>query len=192
MKFKDHKNVSRYLINSHKCRIKARHRWALIVGSVIPDIAFYTYFRGSFNGQKLKGHNYENTRECMRQLIEDIRKDDNYGIKRFFNVGKLLHYSADSFTYAHNSLFKGNISAHRAYEMKLHDRLEAVMNGTEEAALFAGAADIYTRIKELHDRYMNEVHGCQIDCAYIMSVTAFIYSMLAVNGYAEAEMAVAA
>ena len=59
MKFKDHKNISRYLVKSHDCRIKARNRWALIIGSVIPDIAFYTYFRGSFNGQKLKGHNYE-------------------------------------------------------------------------------------------------------------------------------------
>ena len=84
MKFKDHKNISRYLVKSHDCRIKARNRWALIIGSVIPDIAFYTYFRGSFNGQKLKGHNYENTSGLINHLIENIESDNKFGVKRYY------------------------------------------------------------------------------------------------------------
>jgi hypothetical protein len=132
MKFKDHKNVSRYLERSQSRRIKARNRWALIVGSVIPDIAVFTYFRGSLSGRKLKGHNYENTCGIIGDLIETISDSDKYGIKRYFEIGKLLHYSADSFTYAHNLSFTGTLGEHRAYEMELHERLnEAMMSDAE-------------------------------------------------------------
>ena len=43
MKFKDHKNVSQYLVESLNCKLKFRHRWALVIGSVIPDITVYTF-----------------------------------------------------------------------------------------------------------------------------------------------------
>ena len=192
MKFKDHKNISRYLVKSHDCRIKARNRWALIIGSVIPDIAFYTYFRGSFNGQKLKGHNYENTSGLINHLIENIESDNKFGVKRYFDIGKLLHYSADSFTFAHNSHFKGNISAHRAYEMKLHERLEEAMSNNYVGIAYKGVSDMHARIKELHDRYVLESPDCQTDCSYIMYVLRYLYLMLAIEGVSESEMTVAA
>lgn len=181
MKFKDHKNISSYLAKSHERRIKVRYRWALVIGSVIPDIAFYTYFRGSFNGKKLKGHNYENTSGVIGSLIESIESSNKYGVKRYFNIGKLLHYSADSFTYAHNSYFTGTIGEHRAYEMKLHERLVEAMNGDESHLVYSGMSDMYARIKELHDAYVLQMPDCQTDCRYIMYVLRYLYSMLAVE-----------
>ena len=98
MKFKDHKNVSQYLVESLNCKLKFRHRWALVIGSVIPDITVYTYFRRSDGGQKLRGHNYENSMDCMKQLVESVNNDKANSITKYIHVGMLLHYSADSFT----------------------------------------------------------------------------------------------
>ncbi len=192
MKFKDHKNMSCYLAASMNRRIKARNRWALIVGSVIPDIAVFTYLRGSLSGEKLKGHNYENTSHIIGSLIDNIYRNRKYGVRRYFEIGKLLHYSADSFTYAHNSSFTGTISEHRAYEMELHERLdEAMRSGEEDEALeleihnddgfYKNAADMNEKLKRLHNDYSALIPDSQNDCRYIMYVLGYLYGSLAVE-----------
>jgi hypothetical protein len=187
MKFKDHKNISFYLVKSQERRIKARNMWALVIGSVIPDITVYTYLRGSLSGKKLKGHNYENTSVVISDLIERISNSHKYGIRRYFELGKLLHYSADSFTYAHNSRFTGTLSEHRAYEWELHERLEEAMvsdsNITDKIGNEQGC-DMCARIRELHEAYSRKAPDSRNDCRYIMYVMDYLYKTLGAEGAA--------
>ena len=185
MKFKDHKNVSQYLVESLNCKLKFRHRWALVIGSVIPDITVYTYFRRSDGGQKLRGHNYENSMDCMKQLVESVNNDKANSIMKYIHVGMLLHYSADSFTYAHNSHFKGTIGEHREYEMRLHEELEEAMRNNISSETLNEVNDIFARIKELHDMYLKEIPCCQIDCAYIFDIVTYIFILLVGGDYAQ-------
>jgi hypothetical protein len=187
MKFKDHKNISFYLVKSQERRIKARNMWALVIGSVIPDITVYTYLRGSLSGKKLKGHNYENTSVLISDLIERISNSHKYGIWRYFTLGKLLHYSADSFTYAHNSRFTGTLSEHRAYEMELHERLEEAMVRDSDVTSKIGnerSSDMCAKIRELHEAYSQKTPDSRNDCRYIMYVMDYLYKTLGAEGAA--------
>jgi hypothetical protein len=187
MKFKDHKNISFYLVKSQERRIKARNMWALVIGSVIPDITVYTYLRGSLSGKKLKGHNYENTSVVISDLIERISNSHKYGIWRYFELGKLLHYSADSFTYAHNSRFTGSLAEHRAYEMELHERLEEAMVRESDDISKIGneqSSDTCARIRELHEAYSRKTPDSRNDCRYIMYVMDYLYKTLGAEGTA--------
>jgi hypothetical protein len=187
MKFKDHKNISFYLVKSQERRIKARNMWALVIGSVIPDITVYTYLRGSLSGKKLKGHNYENTSVVINDLIERISNSHKYGIWRYFELGKLLHYSADSFTYAHNSRFTGSLAEHRAYEMELHERLEEAMVRESDDISKIGneqSSDMCERIRELHEAYSRKTPDSRNDCRYIMYVMDYLYKTLGAEGAA--------
>ena len=76
--------------------------------------------------------------------------------------------------------------------MKLHERLEEAMSSDYSGIAYKGMSDMYSRIKELHDRYVLESPDCQTDCSYIMYVLRYLYSMLAIEGVSEAEMTVVA
>ena len=87
--------------------IYPEHHFWVAFGSIAPDIFVHTY---------LKGHTYDTAAEMIFQKIEKLEEKGKVGIWSSFQLGYILHYIEDFFTYPHNSCFAENLSEHIRYE----------------------------------------------------------------------------
>lgn len=99
---------------------------AFLFGCVEPDINLLSHL--DLDKQKktahLHGHNHPYLDQRILRLIEKLTLNPNITPLYAFRLGVLLHYLADAFTFAHNTNFKGNFSAHNAYEKAFHRYFE--------------------------------------------------------------------
>lgn len=119
MKSSSHKRIGQFLAAQHLHNLSPIYIRAFMLGCIQPDKNPATYLKGSMRSQWLRGHNYENSRRYMVRLCRRIEKKKTLTLTDYYQLGKLMHYIADSFTYAHNREFRGNLRCHRLYEQRL-------------------------------------------------------------------------
>ncbi len=88
-------------------------------GCTEPDSNPLTYLKGSRTIQWPRGHNYRNAERLMARLSASLSRRERWGMLDYYRLGKLIHYTSDAFTYAHNETFRENIHEHRCYEARL-------------------------------------------------------------------------
>ncbi len=156
MKFISHIRIAAFAVS--KAMALGMDRFcaiAYIFGSVQPDIKITSYFRGIEPGEEKRGHSYKTAIRRIKKLEEQISGSAcKAGIVYSYRWGKLSHYAADAFTFAHNiELFKGTISEHRDYEKLLHKGLVARLRH-EDWSFFYDIDSVAGTISEIHDRYI--------------------------------------
>lgn len=119
MKSSSHKRIGLYLAKKHFHDHAPIYIRAFMLGCVQPDKNPTTYLKGSIRCQWLRGHNYENSYKYMSRLCRRIEKKKTLKLSDYYQLGKLMHYIADSFTYAHTRKFGKNLYCHRLYEQRL-------------------------------------------------------------------------
>ncbi len=165
MKAKAHTLLANFLIANNPIFKSRLSEIAFKFGSIEPDINFLTYFRKSRKEEKMRGHNYDNCVHHMAKLARILEKCKKYGVLRSYTMGKLLHYVADGFTFAHNSSFGENIRIHREYEMKHYDRL---ITELEFYSLKEYEPKDFEEIKSLHNSYNMESQCVANDVKYLL------------------------
>lgn len=120
---KSHHVLGKHLANIYFPQLPDRYCRAFVTGCVQPDKNPTTYLKGSLRRKWLSGHNFTNSRRYMRRLICRLGRKGRWHLWDYYTLGKLLHYTADAFTGAHNPQFRGNLTEHRAYEKKLHNHI---------------------------------------------------------------------
>lgn len=177
MRTEDHKCLGYYLLEqANEMMLNVKCKKAMVFGSIEPDLNFFTYLRGSVRKQTFKGHNYENTREYIQKLIQRIESDQCSDKKRYYHIGRLLHYTADAFTYPHNTKFTGSISDHCNYEKKLHVYMNSMLiNHTFVRGEVTSEITLGKQIEKLHDKYLTETHHYVTDCNYIMKAVSLVF-----------------
>ena len=69
----------------------------------------------------LRGHNHPYLDKRIRRMTQKLASQGRTITPLYaFRLGVLLHYLADSFTFAHNMNFRGDFEAHNAYENTFH------------------------------------------------------------------------
>ncbi len=121
MRGKSHQYLGRYLIDHYMPDIPRLHKKAFLIGCIEPDRNPATYLKGSIRCQWLRGHNYRNARRFMRRISQRLEKKDRMHLYDYYTLGKLIHYTTDAFTYAHNDTFSANLLDHREYEVALQE-----------------------------------------------------------------------
>ncbi len=121
MRGKSHICLGRYLAQHYMEGVPQRYVRAFLVGCVEPDRNPITYLKGSLRCQWLRGHNYQNARRFMRQISRRLERKESLHLFDYYTLGKLIHYTADAFTYAHNASFPKDLSEHREYEAALQE-----------------------------------------------------------------------
>jgi len=178
VKTQDHKEIARHLMKEKSNLHNKKLKIFFILGNIAPDYNPFTYFRGSISKQFLGGHNYENINEYMKKLMLRISKCNYSEISRYYLLGKLIHYIADAFTFAHNKNFQGNIIQHCAYENELHKYISHSFNSNIEAPLcMINEENVMNHIEWLHKCYMEETMGCETDCRYINKSVKLIFDV---------------
>lgn len=152
MRGKSHCRLGSYLTVNYMRGISSHKRRAFLIGCIQPDRNPMTYLKGSLRHQWLRGHNYPNTQRYMTRISHRLEKKQRLRLLDYYTLGKLIHYTADAFTYAHNDRFPDDLNAHMKYEAGLQRHflayLDAVSIPTPSATL-----SIMDSIRDFHREY---------------------------------------
>lgn len=121
MRGKSHRCIGAYLAGHYMQNVPKRYIKAFQLGCIEPDRNPITYLKGSLRCQWLRGHNYRNARRFMRKISFRLEHKPKLNLYDYYTLGKLIHYTTDAFTYAHNIDFPTALSDHKQYEEALQE-----------------------------------------------------------------------
>mgnify|MGYP003303133540 CR=1 FL=1 len=152
MRGKSHIALGHYLLNRYLPDLPRRYRKAFLIGCIEPDRNPATYLKGSLRCQWLRGHNYHNARRFMRRISLRLEQKEALNLFDYYTLGKLIHYTADAFTFAHNERFPENLTEHREYETQLQNHfLKFLQDCPQVSVRLAGS--IMDGISSYHREY---------------------------------------
>ncbi len=162
---KDHYIIARYLtddVGLFRCKSCKK---AFVLGCVYPDMNLFSYITGG----TLRGHNYDCRRKYIAEELEKLTVKPSPTPAEAFRMGMLLHYIQDSFTYAHDNRFKGNINQHFHYETLLHNQMMLFMQNTAFAEIGSiESSSLQKRFDSLRGEYISRPKSINNDCAFIL------------------------
>ncbi len=169
MKTKDHFILGNNLAANYLNSISSVYRKAFILGNIFPDINVFSYLRGTFSHKKISGHSFECSADCIKKLTDNLHNIKKFSISDYFNLGKLIHYTADAFTFAHNNCFYGNLISHIQYEEKLHSEFQKLNEQNKKHAFvfYLNNQDLWTKFSLLHSSYLQGTGSCLWDLKHI-------------------------
>lgn len=187
MRKKSHIFLSRYLVSDISTQELWKHRKAFYLGSILPDCkpSFLTTkheFAGTFDMVQDRilaltfdtEHFHRNSRAYMREL------------------GEVIHYIADYFTFPHNATYDGNLKDHCYYEKDLKFGLKAYIKSgqafadkEEVTAEIESTETLVDFIEVAHKEYLSRKRNVDEDCYYIVRicqlVAAAVLNLVALN-----------
>lgn len=177
MKGKSHAMLGNYLAEEYLDGVSARCVKAFLVGCIQPDRNPATYLKGSLRCQWLRGHNWGNAQKYMQRLCQRLERKEKLSIFSCYCLGKLIHYTVDAFTYAHNEEFTEDLKEHNAYERELQ---EYFLDHFGELAIAGRPASGGTMeaIRAYHESYLEGPFDIRTDCRYAMTVCCCVLAML--------------
>ena len=152
MRGQSHKCLGQYLAKQYMPDAPKRYIRAFLAGCVEPDKNPATYLKGSIRFQWLRGHNYRNARRYMGRLSRRLENRSRLRLLDYYAMGKLIHYTTDSFTSAHNAGFPARLEFHRAYEAELQNYFLSFLSRNPQPAAIA-CRDIMDAIRSQHRLY---------------------------------------
>lgn len=180
MKSCSHYSLGHYLTDTYLQEYPKFFRQAFSLGCIQPDKNPTTYLKGSFRWQWFRGHNWDNAKNYIRRTGNHLQARKKLKLLDFYRLGKLIHYTADAFTYAHNKNYTDSLSAHRSYESDLHNQLEMFLadHACDFQIGFEPNDSISDFISKNHKRYMrhlpcleNDMEYCVRMCAQVLQLT---------------------
>lgn len=177
MRGKSHRQIGAYLAGVYFPHIPPVYRRAFLLGCIEPDRNFATYFKGSIRAQWLRGHNYENAKKYMSRIARHLENKPRWNCLDYYTAGKLIHYTVDAFTYAHNASFPTDLREHKVYEAALQDYFLEFLksHNTSPRKPYHSVMDT---IQKNHCEYLRTTPNILRDAAYAFSVSCCVAQML--------------
>lgn len=177
MRGKSHICLGQYLVEHYMKDTPKRYAKAFLIGCVEPDRNPVTYLKGSLRCQWLRGHNYRNARRFMRQISQRLERKETLNLFDYYTLGKLIHYTTDAFTYAHNDTFPTALSDHREYEAALQDHfLEYISGDPQVNPKVAGT--VMEAISRYHREYETQKADIRTDSRFALTACCCVLAVL--------------
>lgn len=180
MRRESHRMLGVFLAAHYLGDIQAVYRKAFLLGCTEPDINPTTYLKGSLRAQWLRGHNYENANHFTARIAERLEKKQQYSIWDYYSLGKLLHYTADAFTLAHNDHFPADIHHHRVYEAKLQKDFLPSLSAYRPEKIHP-EIPIQQYVQQMHNRYIVQPACIETDIHFILMVCCTVIQKLTIH-----------
>lgn len=177
MKANSHRQIGLYLIAQYMQHIPRRYVRSFLLGCIEPDKNPTTYLKGSVRSQWLRGHNWENSQKYIKRISRRLEQKQTFALLDFYNLGKLMHYTADAFTYAHNRHFLNDLKAHRAYEAKLDAYLRQYLADMSEPLMPSREA-VAMILRKYRLEYIRTASGIRTDAIYSLAACNAIVMQL--------------
>lgn len=120
MRKKSHLSLAGFLVQGMDNEVLSRRWRSFYLGNILPDC------KPSFVTVR---HEYDKTFDLMAEMLRALAEEDGYWsmdtAQYMRDLGQIVHYIADYFTYPHNTHFPGNIKDHCVYEEHLKHGLRA-------------------------------------------------------------------
>lgn len=180
MKSCSHRTLGQYLTNTYLLDYPQFCQKAFSLGCIQPDKNPTTYLKGSFHWQWLRGHNWDNAKKYIRKTGDRLQARRRLKLLDFYQLGKLIHYTADAFTYTHNKTYTENLSAHRGYESDLHGKLEAYLMelSNDYGIVFDPNGSVSDFISNNHRRYMRHLPCMDNDMDYCVRMCVQVLQLM--------------
>lgn len=117
METKNHWHLAEFITVERNWK---KYKKQIVLGSIMPDINLLTY---------LQGHTYKDSIQMIRKNAKALVDQKLWNKASFYQLGIILHYVADYFTFPHNATFKGSLSEHRSYEKELRSCFRGFLSG---------------------------------------------------------------
>lgn len=175
MRKKSHISLAKYIVDSLGEQELQKHKKAFYLGSILPDC------KPSFITIK---HEMEGTFPKVQHELEELverQKNTQINMRVFYrNLGEVIHYIADYFTFPHNPHYPGNLKDHCIYEEHLKRGLkEYIASGEAEknsewvrlsVVNLNSTADICNFIRKAHETYVKLKNSVEDDCRHIVTL----------------------
>ena len=180
MKSCSHRTLGQHLINTYLLDCSAFHRRAFSWGCIQPDKNPTTYLKGSIRSQWLRGHNWDNAKRYIRKTGNQLQARKKLKLLDYYRLGKLIHYTADAFTYSHNRNYLQNLVAHRNYETKLHRELETYLTllSNDFSIVLDPQGSVSEFISKNHKNYMRHIPCVHNDMDYCVRVCSQVLQLM--------------
>ncbi len=169
MRKKSHISLAKYIVDSLNEQNLQKHKKAFYLGSILPDC------KPSFLTTR---HEIQETFDQVEEKIRRLSSGENVKNLRvyFRDLGQVIHYVADYFTFPHNRNYTGTLKDHCTYEKRLKQGLkeyirsgEAARN-SEKARRFRSPEAICEFIRRAHEAYMSRRTNVERDCRMIVAL----------------------
>lgn len=171
MRKKSHISLAMYIVDSLQENELQRHRKAFYLGSILPDCkpSFLT------TKHEITGTFDKVSSEIARLSQMDLSEKIN--MRAYCrDLGQVIHYIADYFTFPHNKHYPGNLKDHCNYEEQLKKSLRTYIKSGEAAKnqeymrQFVTPEALCTFIQAKHDEYMKRRSDIEMDIHHIVSI----------------------
>lgn len=173
MRKKSHISLAKYIVDSLDEQDLIKHKKAFYLGSILPDC------KPSFITVK---HEMEGTFPKVQQELKELverQQASQINMRVFYrNLGEVIHYIADYFTFPHNAQYQGSLKDHCVYEEHLKKELkEYIQSGEAErnrewihsSVLSLNSIEaICNFIQKAHETYVQLKNSIQWDCRHIV------------------------
>ena len=177
MRGKSHQALGRLLTREFPEDTRKLHIRAFLIGCIEPDRNPVTYLKGSLRCQWLRGHNYENARLYMKRISTRLERKQSWNIFDWYTLGKLIHYTTDAFTYAHNNTCPADLDVHREYEVRLQNYFLEYLKGDPKVDTSA-AKSVMDTIADYHREYMDLPVNIRTDSRFALTVCCCVLAVL--------------
>lgn len=177
MKANSHRLLGQHLADCFLQEYPRRYVRAFLLGCIEPDKNPSTYLKGSLRHQWLRGHNWGNAQRYMQRTANRLERREVWRLLDFYNLGKLIHYTTDAFTYAHNSFFPENLKSHVQYERQLQTYFGQYMKQSTTAAN-PPRGSVMETIRSYHRDYAALPMGIHTDSRFSLHVCSLVVSLI--------------
>ena len=177
MRGQSHRCLGRYLVRHYMNDVPSRYVTAFLMGCIEPDRNPATYLKGSLRCQWLRGHNYRNARRYMRRISRYLEKKKALNLYDYYRLGKLIHYTADAFTYAHNADFPSRLQNHMQYEAELQNHFLEFLAEDPQVDIVT-TKNIMSAICSFHREYEQLEYTIHNDCRFALTACCCVLAML--------------
>lgn len=177
MKTQSHKSLGVYLSNTYFPSVPRRYIQAFLLGCTQPDKNPITYLKGSIRCQWLRGHNWHNAQRFMARLCRRLENRKRLYLLDYYALGKLIHYTVDAFTSAHNDYFPTSLLDHRSYENRLQAYFLGYLKENDHPSTHT-FQDVMEAIRTYHAEYAQKPVHVHTDSRYCVLVSSLVVCML--------------
>lgn len=177
MRGRSHRQLGQYLAQRYMSTLPRRYVRAFLIGCIEPDRNPATYLKGSLRQQWLRGHNWGNSQNYMQRIAKRLEQKKRLNLLDYYTMGKLIHYTTDAFTSAHNAEFGSGLEDHRVYEVALQNYF---LNYINKAPEFWTNAErpVMDTIRAYHRDYIRRPVNIHTDTRFAIIVCSMVLTRL--------------
>lgn len=177
MRGKSHQHLGRYLADRYMTTLPRRYIKAFLIGCIEPDRNPATYLKGSVRRQWLRGHNWGNAQNYMQRVATRLENRRKLKLLDYYSIGKLIHYTTDAFTSAHNEEFGSDLQDHRKYEEELQNHFLGYLSEGPEFWTDA-KRPVMDTIRSYHSDYIHRPVNIHTDSRFAIIVCCMVLTRI--------------